>query len=110
MSGEDAKNSSSLQIGETLRQANIFQIYSNIFFPGMSAGHLVQGGDECLMSQDGHTTTSGSGSRLGSGSREGVDDYKPPVLTEDLLDSWAAATLGLSDLIPMARHFWRRQY
>ena len=51
----------------------------------MSAGHLVQGGDECLMSQDGHTTTSGSGSRLGSGSREGVDDYKPPVLTEDLL-------------------------
>ena len=85
-SGEDnAKNSSSLQIGETLTQANIFQIYSNIFFSGMSAGHLVQGGDECLMSQDGHTTTSGSGSRLGSGSREGVDDYKPPVLTEDLL-------------------------
>ena len=35
------------------------------------------------MSQDG--CTSGSGSRLGSGSREGVDDYKPPVLTEDLL-------------------------
>ena len=27
----------------------------------------------------------GSGSRLGSGSREGVDDYKPPVLTEDLI-------------------------
>ena len=61
---ENAKNSSSLQIG-------------------MSAGHIQQGGEECFMSQDG--CTSGSGSRLGSGSREGVDDYKPPVLTEDLL-------------------------
>ena len=64
-SGEDnAKNSSSLQIG-------------------MSAGHIQQGAEECFMSQDG--CTSGSGSRLGSGSREGMDDYKPPVLTEDLL-------------------------
>ena len=65
-SGEDnAKNSSSLQIG-------------------LSAGHIQLGAEECIMSQDG--CTSGSGSRLGSGSREGVDtDYKPPLLTEDLL-------------------------
>ena len=39
---ENAKNSSSLQIG-------------------MSAGHIQQGGEECFMSQDG--CTSGSGSR-----------------------------------------------
>merc|ERR550532_1102146 len=64
-SGEnEAKNSSSLQIG-------------------LSAGHIPQGAEESIMSQDG--CTSGSGSRLGSGSREGVDEYKPPVLTEDLL-------------------------
>ena len=65
-SGEDnAKNSSSLQIG-------------------LSAGHIQPGGEECMLSQDG--CTSGSGSRLGSGSREGIEDaYKPPALTEDLL-------------------------
>ena len=65
-SGEDnAKNSSSLQIG-------------------LSAGHIQPGGEECMLSQDG--CTSGSGSRLGSGSREGMEDaYKPPALTEELL-------------------------
>ena len=63
-SGEnEAKNSSSLQIG-------------------LSAGH-IQGAEESIMSQE--QGSMGSGSRLGSGSREGVDDYKPPVLTEDLL-------------------------
>ena len=64
-SGEnEAKNSSSLQIG-------------------LSAGHIPQGAEESIISQDG--CISGSGSRLDSGSREGVDEYKPPVLTEDLL-------------------------
>ena len=64
-SGEDnAKNSSSLQIG-------------------LSAGHIQQGAEECIMSQDGFT--SASGSRLGSGFRVDVDNCKPPVLTEDLL-------------------------
>ena len=60
-SGEDnAKNSSSLQIG-------------------LSAGHIQPGGEECMLSQDG--CTSGSGSRLGSGSREGLEDpYKPSAL------------------------------
>ena len=64
MSGEDAKNSSSLQIG-------------------LSAGHTQPGGEECFMSQDG--CTSGSGSRLGSGSRERDEEYKPTAITEELL-------------------------
>ena len=64
-SGEDAKNSSSLQIG-------------------LSAGHTQPGGEECFMSQDG--CTSGSGSRLGSGSRERDEEYKPTAITEELLE------------------------
>ena len=64
VSGEDAKNSSSLQIG-------------------LSAGHTQPGGEECFMSQDG--CTSGSGSRLGSGSRERDEEYKPTAITEELL-------------------------
>ena len=63
-SGEDnAKNSSSLQIG-------------------LSAGHNQPGGEECIMPQDGYTSGSGSSSRFSEGIK---DAYKPPALTEELL-------------------------
>jgi len=63
-SGEDARNSSFIQVG-------------------LSASHINPGVDE-WKSQDG--CTSGSGSRLGSGSREGIDDtYTAPPLTKELM-------------------------
>lgn len=56
---------------------------SSILQTGLSAGQLQQAGDDGMLSQDG----SGSGSRLGSGSRavSSSDTYKPPPLTEELL-------------------------
>ena len=50
-------------------------------FSGLSAGQAQQGGDDGMCSQDG----SGSGSRMGSGSR-GSDTYKGPPITVELME------------------------
>lgn len=58
--------------------------HSSTLQTGLSAGQPQQPGDDGMLSQDG----SGSGSRLGSGSRgvSSTDNFKPPPLTVELLD------------------------
>ena len=50
---------------------------------GLSAGQAQQGGDDGICSQDG----SGSGSRMGSGSRGSNEQYKGPPITVELMES-----------------------
>jgi len=52
---------------------------------GLSAGHPQQPGDDGMLSQDG---SGSNNSRLGSGSRgvSSSENFKPPPLTEELLD------------------------
>merc|ERR1719192_2141324 len=50
---------------------------------GLSAGQAQQGGDDGICSQDG----SGSGSRMGSGSRGSNNQYKGPPITVELMET-----------------------
>merc|ERR1711956_151983 len=50
---------------------------------GLSAGQAQQGGDDGICSQDG----SGSGSRMGSGSKGSNEHYKGPPITVELMEN-----------------------
>ena len=57
--------------------------YNTYKLQGLSAGQAQQGGDDGICSQDG----SGSGSRMGSGSRGSNEQYKGPPITVELMET-----------------------